>query len=390
MVDVRVLLVATVAVLAGGLAVLAPDGRADTQTKAVTNSYAAAGAAVMPDTAGRYDLGALGYRPEKVSGGKSPGTYRILSIGDSYVYGITRPEFTVSALLERELDAAGTNGDVEVINLGVPGVGFPEYMAIYNFWSGRIAHDAVIFAIHAGTDWIDLRFSPPYRALGDALVREPGNLVAPGVINALSSGGASTWSFAPPPSADERYESQVQFDDDSYLRVMRAWGSTYMLDRLAELADGYAWARRFLLFADEIARRGTKVLLVVTPSPLAASANWRQRVIAAEGLKVVDLDPGLPGALLKRLAVRDGRQISLMDLTNCLADQDRPSTPVFYGTNVHWSVEGSQVVANTLSAFVEAHWFDRTDPPAAPPACQAGALEPTATEAHERFLDQLD
>ncbi|MEP4377797.1 MAG: hypothetical protein ABJ215_17810 [Alphaproteobacteria bacterium] len=376
-----------------GMVIPGAKAQTPTPTEASPNPFVSAGAAVAPDADGRYDLGALGYRPTRVAARKAADSFRVLFIGDSYIYGITTDDHTVPSLLENRLNTAIADRDIEIINLGVPSVGFPEYIAIYKFWSGRLEHDAVIFNIHAGTDWIDLRHSVPYQQLGDALVDAPDLLVAPGVIAAQNPGPPAKLhgesDFAPAIPADDRYESQVQFNDTAFLTIMLAWGKSYMAARLDDLKRGYEWARRLVRFADGLARSGTETLLVIAPSPLAASSEWRQRVATASSIEPTGIDPALPGALLQRMATRDGLSVPLLDLTGCLARQDRPDAPIFYGTNGHWGVDGNAAAAEILSAAVRQRWFGKAVT-AVPGACNANELTPREISIHDSYLDQLD
>jgi hypothetical protein len=254
----------------------------------------------------------------------------------------------------------------------------------------------VIFNIHAGTDWIELRYAIPYRALGDALVDTPDLLVAPGVIAAQTPHRPSTAArpqgaskFAPSLPADDRYERQIQFNDTAFLGIMQAWGSSYMAARLGNLKRGYEWAGRLVRFADGVARSGTETLLVIAPSPLATSRDWRQRVASAGSIGTDSIDPALPGALLQRMATRDGLSVPIIDLTACLTRQDRPDAPIFYGTNGHWGVDGNAVAADILSAAVRQRWFDHAET-TAPGPCNANELTPPEISAHDEYLDQLD
>jgi hypothetical protein len=158
--------------------------------------------------------------------------------------------------------------------------------------------------------------------------------------------------FAPSLQADDRYESQVQFNNTAFLGIMQAWGSSYMAARPGNLKRGYEWAGRLVRFADGVARSGTETLLVIARSPLATSRDWRQRVASAESIGTDSIDPALPGALLQRIATRDGLSVPIIDLTACLTRQDRPDAPIFYGTNGLWGVDGNAVAADILSAAV--------------------------------------
>jgi len=336
--------------LAGALcpaAVLAADP-ADTPARLVE-----AGAAVTPDAAGRYDLSALGFKAAPVAAAKPAGTFRILSIGDSYAYGITTSRYSYAAMLQDVLRREGR--EVEIVNLGIPSIGFPEYVAIYRFWAGRIEHDAVLFGVHAGTDWIDGDYAFPYRAAGERLLTDARILLTPKLVASLAPKGTPQRGLDKPPPPDPRYDSQVQFDAASYLDILRQWGRGYRPESFAALATGHALARRFLAVAAEISRAGKAVLVFVAPSPLAVSPEWRRKVADAESADAAAFDPYLPGALLGAIAGRDGG-VPVVDLTACFAAAAQPES-LYYGTNGHWSIAGNRLAADALAGAIRRRWF---------------------------------
>jgi hypothetical protein len=87
----------------------------------------------------------LGLRDVEVPVAKPPGTYRILMIGDSFVYGqgIARLEETLPKQLQSRLRSAGHPG-AEVVNFGVCGLNtFEEYMT-YEQQGRRLDPDMVV------------------------------------------------------------------------------------------------------------------------------------------------------------------------------------------------------------------------------------------------------
>lgn len=345
------------------------------ETSAGSDPFLAAGKSVKEDAQGNFDLGTLGYRPYMVAREKRPGSYRILSIGDSYAYGITRGDLAYAAKLVRTLRTASAVDDIEVINLGVPSIGFAEYIAIYNFWSRRLEHDAAVFNVHAGTDFIDADVSLPFRHIGPELAEGSDRLVSNTTIAALGVKQISNLERAPALAPDSQYDDQTQFTDASYERVMRHWHQIYDFRNLKKFRKGFVWADRFFSLAGKAAADGKQVMVFVSPAPVYFHGS-------------LTYDRQLPGALLSAMKLRRGYSFPLFDLTTCLDKVARGGQSVMYGTNGHWSVAGNALVGRILSQNVLQLWLDA--PAAAPTSlCSIDELEPRLTSKDQIMLQGL-
>jgi hypothetical protein len=354
------------------LSLLAISGAA-AQPADILSRLVASGAAVSPDADGHYDLAALGFKTGPVTAAKPADTYRIISIGDSYAFGITVREFTYATMLQDDLSSPGRR--VEVVNLGIPSVGFAEYVAIYRFWAARLQHDTVLFGVHAGTDWIDGDYSYLYKDLGDRLLTDDRILLTPKLVSTLAPKGGPKHGFDPPPATDPRYESQVQFDADSYMGILRQWGRSYRRESFGALLQGHRLAWRFLAFAANVAMGGKNVMVFVAPSPLAVSPDWRRKVFAGAG---EDADPYLPGALLGRLASSVGK-VPVLDLTGCFIAAAQPESS-YYGTNGHWSIAGNRLAADALAGAIRRRWLSDAT---ARSTCTDDAMTPHGGERYD-------
>lgn len=318
------------------------------------------GTTAKPDANGQYDMVQLGYNTPKVSPRKPPGSYRILVIGDSFMHGITTADYTPPAFLQRRLAALFPGRIVEVVNLGVPSISFPEYMANYNFWSRRLEHDAVIFSIFTGNDFTDPGVSVPHSILGDAMADANDVMVSVLSLNrrqhqfamplyhdiyAYFGPAVIPYSQGTPLPPDSRYTTQGQFDQPSYLRIMEIAARPYRTDLLPSLTRGYGWANRLLQRAGAIAASGKKVLVAIAPSH---AVEWQNRVLQAYphgGL----IDPLLPGKQLAELHRAGGWAYPLLDLTPGMQSAEEAGVQTFRGLDSHWSVEGNKAAAELLA-----------------------------------------
>ena len=88
---------------------------------------------------------ALGLRGADI-GPKTPGTTRVLLVGDSFVFGVgLDEEHTLSARLQRMLGAAGRPS--EVLNLGVAGYSTDQEYVLFRELAERLAPDVVVLVV---------------------------------------------------------------------------------------------------------------------------------------------------------------------------------------------------------------------------------------------------
>jgi lysophospholipase L1-like esterase len=94
------------------------------------------------------DINSQGLRDREYTLEKPPGTYRILMLGDSTTFGWgVRAEDTAAKILERELNAAGSDTRFEVINAGVGNYGTVQEVTYYRT-RGRAFHPDVVVLVY--------------------------------------------------------------------------------------------------------------------------------------------------------------------------------------------------------------------------------------------------
>jgi lysophospholipase L1-like esterase len=93
-----------------------------------------------------YRIGNLGFRGPDVEIPKPPGRFRILVLGDSLTFGQGVAEERIyPRLLESILHEATDGMDIEVVNLGVPGVGLVEVISLMQEMVPRLEADLVVW-----------------------------------------------------------------------------------------------------------------------------------------------------------------------------------------------------------------------------------------------------
>lgn len=96
-----------------------------------------------------------GFRDLDRSFEKPPNTYRVLFLGDSFVYGRVPYERNFPTILEQRLNALGPDRQVEIVNLGVPGYGPADSIRLWQHYAWRYDHDAVVLGFYYDNDYTD-------------------------------------------------------------------------------------------------------------------------------------------------------------------------------------------------------------------------------------------
>lgn len=88
------------------------------------------------------------------TGRRGPGAVRILTLGDSFTFGVgAEQEESYPARLEAALAAAGIEARVQ--NAGVPGFGVPDAAAWFEAHGARLEPDVVVLGVFVGNDLQD-------------------------------------------------------------------------------------------------------------------------------------------------------------------------------------------------------------------------------------------
>jgi len=324
---------------------------------------------------------ALGFHDEEFVEPKAAGRRRVLAVGDSFTFAPVPYPQGVMTLAEGALRAACAGQDLDVLNMGIMGVGPPEYRILVELGAPRFAPDLVLIDFFVGNDAPDLHRhvhdrSPVERALrrsrawtfGKNLVRAWGGLRearAPARVGAAPAGVtvgpggarvAGTRDLAPddpalvgPVFSEAAYRDILASDLGRFYRprdgraIEAAWRSTIAdLDAIHRAAT----------------RAGSRTALAILPSVLQIDAGLRAGTVARlagslryRGLSAADIDPDLPNGRLRDFA--RSRDIPLADLTPIFAAEPAgPGEPLYKRSDIHWTPRGNRVAARALAAFL--------------------------------------
>lgn len=282
-------------------------------------------------------LNSRGFNDRERTIAKAPGTDRILAVGDSFVFGIVPREQTFVTLLERHLGVAG-GSPVEVINLGVPGTGPPEYVEMLRREGLAYAPDSVLCFVFLGNDLLETIRPPAWRRsylaeLGLYLTR-----ILPAYQGRMIH-GPTTYDDAKP-----------NFDRHAYLRIQRARAVVFdshhrrfsglMANALAALAR----------MRDLASAAGAGFAVVLIPDELQVDPELRREVLALPPARdAVEFDWDRPNRVLAEGLAEQG--VPALDLTGPFRAASGEQR-LYRINDSHWNIAGNALAARLLGAWL--------------------------------------
>jgi hypothetical protein len=316
---------------------------------------------------------AAGFRDGAHSAAKAPGAYRVVVLGDSFVFGSGVPQ---EATLTRRL-AAHLGPGFEIVNLGVPGYGTDQELLTLRRWGPGLSPDLVLLGffwndvMENASDLIYGLPKPRFTLEGGRLVpHPPAGFSAPSTFARIDASLASTshlWSLlenglftAGRAAGGPAEERPVSVD----LSLRDAAPS-----RAREFA--LTWA---LLGAvrDEAASLGVPFGVFSVPPRFLAEPG-----VGARLLKVYDLpeDAFDPDGFRRVREACEAGGIPFVDLLPGFRREAAAGARLFQPTGIHWSEAGQDLAARLLAPVVRGGVppvSSRTPAPA-PPAPAAPA-----------------
>ena len=311
----------------------------------------------------------LGFRDARRSYAKSPGTYRILALGDSYVEAAqVQADETVTSRLERALGERASQS-VEVVNAGVFGYGTAQQYLLLDQEGENVAPDLILlFFCHCNDvpnnnyrlelPDADLgRALKPYFDMGEyddelklipapppsrstsvrQLLREWSmlyNVVETGVVLKLElDNPREAWNAVGGLIDETRGKYDVEPRDE----WLRGWRITEAV--LARLRDR----------ANEL---GAPLVIVSIPEWRAFDEAYWQRDNQKRNVNAGKMRPDAPVSHLAEIARSIGvRHVDLTDALQARIDAEGLHG-VYIEDDLHWTTTGHRVAADVVGSFL--------------------------------------
>lgn len=353
------------------------------------------------------DFAQLNFNDSSVERAKEANEYRVLSVGDSFAYTITKYPYSyhgiAAALVQERLPATS----LRIVNLGQPSISFHQYIEAYRYWSSLIEHDAVIFNIYLGNDILDVAYHhvPDRVEVPEAFARFHYSLQTAQIIPArlprrfplrlfdylfayyhIRTGGVRAGEDA---GIGPYNYSMLNLGEDRYYAVLHKQMDNFDPAKLSALEEGYAAVAEFAAFVAEIRRAGKPVVVMLSPSEVQVTPRKQQAVASRFDVDPTAYDFELPAYLVRQIFQRIDDRIPLIDLFEAFRCATDAGVDLYYETDTHWTAEGNRLAGEVLANFVGERWFDLQVRSGAYGECANANRKPEETEARRSSFRAL-
>ena len=324
------------------------------------------------------DLAALNFNDSQVPRAKPAGELRVLSLGDSFAYGIVQYPYTYHRRAAEVLEPAAGGPGVRIVDLGEPAVSFVQYASSLRQWERVLEHDGLLLTVYLGNDVLDVayRYVPDDRGRGSVFADMPFSIqTGRARLGAVPQRyglrmldyGFAFWRMRTASVRtvvdDPRYNRAVLLlTEDEFLDNQRTQLDNFDPGKLEALRAGYRAAADVLRLVAERRRQGRLAAVVLAPNQAQVDATLRATLASRFGVSLDALDLALPAQVLSRLAAAIDNGLPVIDLTASLRCAQEEGQPVHYRTDTHWSVEGNRLAGEVVGVQLARHWLGRTSP----------------------------
>lgn len=315
-----------------------------------------------------YILNSNGLRTHEYKREKGEGIRRIIMVGDSFlVYGANvREEDHFAAAAATFLRPCAP---VEVINLGLPGVGPAFYLRMIEVEGIRLDPDVVVVAFFVGNDFLDEMEPAPidYPFESDLSLRWYGYRFSRNVYR-LFTGAPRPWLWPGDPEASTRKIGGFHLgyigDPAAGPTLTPSHHRRIQLDRSRVFEDpwpGYIvsqWKKiRVTLgrMKSACVRSQADILLVIIPDESQVSGGLQEMIMSERDSVGYDFDK--PQALLSGFCRDNG--IEFIDLLPLFRRESAHGESVYSPLDTHWNGHGQRMAAKAIAETIEAKWCPR-------------------------------
>ena len=311
-----------------------------------------------------YVLNGRGLRTREYADARVPGVYRVVALGDSFVYGGVAEADHWCGRLERAL-AASRGQPVEVLRLGVPGTGPPFYLRMWELEGARLAPDVVVVGLFAGNDFFDEQGRAeggPSRleraaaaSYAARLLRNLLRLDAPALARTPSTSGVRhpSGGFDAPGFVYD--DTRPAFSPDAFAEIERDRMTLCLHSARLRFELRLERVMRILReLRAQVARGGGRLVVLAIPDEYQVDADVARQAARAErqALEAYDLDRAQRE--LGRALEAEG--IEWVDLLPAFREQAVRGR-LYVPRDTHWNRAGHRLAAEVLAEF-----FDRVKP----------------------------
>jgi SGNH hydrolase-like domain, acetyltransferase AlgX len=284
-----------------------------------------------------FHLNSKGFKDVEFSTHKEPGTTRILGVGDSFAFGVVPYEYNYLTLVEQQLKETGHN--VEIINMGIPGIGPKEYLALLAREGFLLEPDKILLSFYVGNDFFDL--------LEESRSFASYSYVASLITYACSLTTKLEGHIIHSLPANAKYsDDAAAFTDEHYWRMQALERGIYLQNNQA-FEDSFERAMTYISEIKQLCdRRNVGLTVIIIPAEMQISKPLQARLMSDARLALTSFDFAQPNRLLR--ARFEELKIDYIDLLPQFSIRP-PNERLYKRNDIHWGIAGNALAATLIS-----------------------------------------
>lgn len=318
-------------------------------------------------------INAFGFRDREHSLRKPPNTWRVVGIGDSFVYGAVRPDDNFLRVAERRLNstASGTQRN-EVLMMGLGGYSPENALGVLRSVGLQVKPDVVVLCFFVGNDvtgiplrgrvWRgELYFTGALWRWHDALRHSCAYIVAERaaimhlkwpLLRAMGRRNQEMATATEAPT-DAALAGPMPPLTPVYLDFQPRRLPVYRREPGSRMRGLWRETEQALDAFDRTCKAAeVPWLLLLIPDELQVDAEVRQAVLAALKEPTARYDFAAPQRRLQQFAA--AHQVQLLDVLPAFQQAHRPEARLYVPNDSHWNERGNQIAGELLGDFLAA------------------------------------
>jgi len=284
-----------------------------------------------------FTLNSRGFHDVEFQQEKTPGSIRIVGIGDSFVFSAVPYQYNFLTLLEDKMNTPGDRR-FDVLNMGIPSTSLREYFSVLVKEALPLKPDAALICIFIGNDFIEISRKPVlHHSFVISAARYVFDLLR--YVEPTKAYGVRSQYVDEEPSFSEAYFLEIE--------AMRTEVYDQSSGMLSERLP------RVMTWIDEIRTvcetNGIQLFVMLIPDELQVNTELQERVLEKIGADKDKLDFDRPNKrLVEELRAKNIRYLDLLEPFRLRARNVRLYKP----RDTHWNIAGNQLAADLLHNFL--------------------------------------
>lgn len=266
------------------------------------------------------------------------GIFRIVGIGDSFVFGEVPYKYNFLTVLEEKLNKIYQ--DVEVINLGVPFVGPKEYNLNLNECGLVYKPDLIICCLFVGNDFIDC-FPEE---------KEKYSLSSPYLFRLIKLSYLLLYQYASSLRIHNYVDTLPTFNKFAFLDIEIERTKECFMEKNKEnlIINIQESLKHIKKMKDKCDDNNISFLLVIAPDNIQVDSNLQSEIIKKMNRPEKDFNFYLPNNILK--TELEKRDIQYIDL---LPEMLNSKEILYIPFDTHWNIAGNSTVSQIIYEYLK-------------------------------------